>query len=397
MPRYVYSAWDAQGREVSGELEAAGQADALARLSAEGLRTDATALRQIPDWVSRHERLTAEEAAELGTGVVQLAEAGLALSGGLRAMAEQSPSRRLARVLRGIAAHLDRGGSLQSAIADQGPRIPEPMRSLIAAAARSGRLAPVLEELAARDEHRRLQARHVRLALAYPAFLLGALVVLYAFFALALAPQFNRVVEDFRVTLPFATKVFLWSAWPVHLAVLVGILAILAGGVALCIAWRSRAVWAQRLLYWLPIFGPWWRDRGLADLGHLMRILTEQEIPLPQALRLAAEGLQEADLKQACRKAAAAAESGQTLSDCLTRVGGLPKRLGAVLQWGEKTPALAESFRTMAEMFDAQAQARSRLLEGLLLPIALLVVVCYLGFMFAALLLPLIHSIQSLT
>ncbi len=137
MPRYVYTARDAQGRQVPGEVEAPGLAEAVAKLAAQGLQAEPAELREVPASLAARDRLSTAQAAELAGQVVRLTQAGLPLASGLRALAEES-GRRLAGVLRGIASHLDQGSTLEAAVALQGSRIPEPIRSLILAGARWG-------------------------------------------------------------------------------------------------------------------------------------------------------------------------------------------------------------------------------------------------------------------
>ncbi len=397
MPRYVYTARDSQGRQIPGEVEAAGQEEALAKLAAQGLQADPAALREIPAWVAASPRLSAEEAAELAGQMAQMAQAGLPLASGLRAMAEESESRRLAEVLRGIAARLDEGGTLEAAIAQQGARIPEPIRSLILAGARSGRLSIVLEELVAREQRRKNIRQQLRLTLAYPAFLLGLVVALYALASFWVVPQFGQVFADFNTTLPSLTRTVLWTFSPTGaLIALIGT-ALLVGLGMLCYGLRSQEVWAQKVLYAVPVVGPAWRFHGLTDLGTLMALLVEQEVPLPQALRVAADALQEADLKQGCRLAADAVESGEPLSECVARLRQFHRGLGPFVQWGEQTPALAESFRAATAMFDAQARVRSWLLDGVALPFTFVLVVGFVAFWCIGLMLPLVALIQSLS
>ena len=111
-----------------------------------------------------------------------------------------------------------------------------------------------------------------------------------------------------------------------------------------------------------------------------MAILLEQEVPLPQALRVTADALQEADLKQGCRLAADAVESGEPLSECVARLRQFHRGLGPFVQWGEQTPALAESFRAATAMFDAQARVRTWLLDGVALPFTFVLIVTFVGF-----------------
>lgn len=397
MPRYVYTARDSQGRQVPGEVEAAGPDEAVAKLAAQGLQAEPAALREVPAWVAARERLSAEEAAELAVQVAQLAEAGLPLAAGLRAMAEECESRRLGAVLEGLASQLEAGNPLETAVASEGPRIPEPIRSLILAGARSGRLTVALEELVARDDRRRAARQRLRLTLAYPSLLLALVVALYVFGSFCIVPQYRRFVADFGAALPRLTQVFLWVFSPIGGVVALILVGMLVGLAVLFRTLRSQHPWVQRILYAVPLVGPGWRYGGLTDLAALMATLLEQEVPLPQALRVTADALQEADLKQGCRRAADAVESGQPLSECVARLRQFHRGLEPFVRWGEQTPALAESFRAATAMFDAQAWARAGLLDGVVLPVAFLVVVGCIVFWYSAMMLPLVSLIHSVS
>jgi len=396
MPRYVYTARDSLGRQIPGEVEAAGPDEAVAKLAAQGLQAEPAALREIPAWVAARDRLSAEEAAELAGQVAQLAQAGLPLASGLRAMAEESDSR-LAGVLREIASRLDEGNTLETAVAVQGARIPEPIRTMILAGARSGRLTIVLEELVAREDRRRAIRQQVRLTLAYPTLLLGLVVALYALAGFWIVPQFGRVFADFNTSLPSMTRAVLWAFSPTGALIALIVVGVFVGLAVLCYGLRSRDPWVQRVLYAIPVVGPAWRFHGLTDLGTLMAILLEQEVPLPQALRVAADALREADLKQGCRMAADAVESGEPLSECVRRLRQFHRGLGPFVQWGEQTPALAESFRAATAMFDAQARVRTWLLDGVALPFTFALIIGFVGFWCIGLMLPLVALIQRLS
>jgi len=118
-------------------------------------------------------RLSAEESAELSSRLAALAQSGLPLEGGLYALAEEVARPQLARVLRNLAARLERGEKLEAAIAAQGSRLPAHLRGLIVAGVRSGRLPIVLDQFAALARRQQDLLRRVLLALAYPAVLLG--------------------------------------------------------------------------------------------------------------------------------------------------------------------------------------------------------------------------------
>jgi type II secretory pathway component PulF len=91
-------------------------------------------------------KLSSAESTDLAMHVAGLADAGLPLDTGLRALADELRGGRLAGVLRAMAKQLEAGATLDDAIAAQGDRLPAHLRGLVTAGVRSGRLAQVLSE-----------------------------------------------------------------------------------------------------------------------------------------------------------------------------------------------------------------------------------------------------------
>ncbi len=68
-----------------------------------------------------------------------------------------------------------------------------------------------------------------------------------------------------------------------------------------------------------------------------------------------------------------------------------------MVEWGQRTSALADSFDAAAEMFAGRVRSRGALLGGLLLPALLVVVIALVGFFAIAMFMPLISLIQKLS
>lgn len=397
MARYRYMAVDPEGKPVSGEIEASGVEDARAKLAALAPLAQGAVLEEIAPLADSGQRLSAGDAAQLGAQVAQVAKAGLPLGQGLRAMAGELSRRRLRAILLRIADRIDAGVSLESAVDAEGPRIPEHIRCLLKAGVRSGRFPEVLDQLVAVERMRMDAARRLRLLLAYPTLLLLVILLLYCLFSFGVVPQFRSIFRDFGADLPALTQFMITVCSPTGAVTLLAIVAVLVAAAALCFAGRSRAAWLQRALYLVPLVGPGWRFRGLAEFSRLMGLLLELRVPLPQALYAVADGLREGDLRAACRTLAQLVEAGVSLSDGLTRLRAFPSTFRPVLRWGEQAPALAEAFRGTAEMCEGRLRFHGFFLDSVLLPMMLVVVMFFVGFFATGLLLPLISLIQHLS
>jgi type II secretory pathway component PulF len=339
--------------------------------------------------------LTTDEAAELAEQLAQLADTGLPLDEGLRALADELGRGRLSRVLREMARQLEAGTALPDVIRSQGRRFPAHIRGLILAGLSTGNLADVLEEFIDLQRSETELRRQVRLSLAYPIVLLVFVSILPILFQVALLPQFAGMFREFDLELPAMTQLFLAFPSSAGWVVAGGIVGL--AGIMLLLGTMPGLPWLSWLLCGIPLIGPVWRFSRLAQLCRMMGVLLQQKVPLPDALRLAAAGLRDADLASCCRRMADEVEAGHPLSECLAHRPQFPASMIPLIQWGQKTPAMADAFHASAEMFQGRTQSEVLLLETILVPILFLLVVGFILSFIIAMLLPMISLITSLS
>ena len=141
------------------------------------------------------------------------------------------------------------------------------------------------------------------------------------------------------------------------------------------------------------MIGPLLRWSHLAQFSRLMGLLLEQRVPLPDALRLTADGLRDPDLAYGCRRVADEVDGGRVLYESMAGRPQFPASLIPMVEWGQRAPALADAFCAAAEMFEGRVRSQGSFLEALLLPIMFLLIVCFVGAFVVAMLLPLIPLI----
>jgi len=339
-------------------------------------------------------RLSEDDVAELTQNLAVLAAAGLPLDTGLAALADELPRGKLRGTLAEMSASLSRGEALDEVVAAQQDRLPPHVRGLVLAGVRSGRLAETLEQYV---NHRQLVAdlhRRVWSALAYPLLVLGFALAVFVFVEFAIVRHFVDIFADFELNLPVVTLLvirasesLLWVA--------------LGGLIGLLVLWIvSRMTLSgplqRRLVCRIPMFGPLWRFSALARFSNLAALLLESGIPWPTTLRWSSAAAGDVDLADACHRLARETEAGQTLAAseiCHTR---LPAGMGQMLAWGEARNALPEALRTAAEMYEGRAEIQTSFLVVVAPAIALVATITIVGFLAAALLMPLLQLIESL-
>jgi type II secretory pathway component PulF len=128
-----------------------------------------------------------------------------------------------------------------------------------------------------------------------------------------------------------------------------------------------------------------------------MGLLLEQQVPLPDALRVTAVGLRDGNLARGCCRAADDTEKGRPLDESLAARRQFPASLIPVIQWGQRAPALPDAFRAAAEMFEGRSRAQGTVLEIMMLPVMFCIILVFVGFFIIALFLPMISLIQKLS
>lgn len=294
-----------------------------------------------------------------------------------------------------MSSQLEAGATLDAVIKAQGPRFPVHLRGLVLAGLRSGRLAEVLEEFVDLQRAQLELRQRVWLSLTYPIVLLSILTLLLAFLQFVLTPTFVRIFSDFQTRLPAMTEFFLRTAGPATWFLGGGL--VLLAAVVLLLTAVPKAAWVPPVLYGVPLVGPLWRFGRLVQLSRLMAVLLEQEVPLPEALRLSAAGVRDAYLAEGCRRVADGVEAGRPLAECLASQRRFPPSMIPLVDWGQRASAMADAFRASAEMFEGRVQTQGIFLETVLLPLTFLLIALFIGFFIVAMVLPLISLIQTLT
>lgn len=394
MATFHYKARDINGNEVAGEVQAATLDEARSLLTEQGLQvldlssTDA-------DTPAARRPLSSTEAEELTGRIAQVSAGNLPLAPGLRAAAEESTNHRVASALGAIAAQVEQGRSLDDILADSDRLVPRHISGLLAAAARTGNLGDALVELADQQRAARDLRQSVVGGFAYPLVVVCLATILLLSILFFVAGTYQQMFEDFQFNLPVLTMVLFWwrdvGVWLVFGVVVLGLLAI-----AVIRLRQGRAGWL-RLVATIPLFGPLWHWSGFAEWLGLLSVLVRNQIPLPEALRLAGDGVSNDHVGGISRWLADGAEEGQTVWQMLSTTRRAPNSLIPLVRWGEEKGSLTDAFCTGREMFEARVRVRSLLLQTILPPILFVTIACCAVFVVSSLFLPMATMIQGLS
>lgn len=317
-----------------------------------------------------NETLTATEAESLARLLADAMRGGLSLPAALQRVASQPEFARVAEPLAKIAGDLERGQGIDAFLRGRHLRTPAALAGLIEAAARGRDPANVLTELIDIRQRRLDHHRTMFKVVAYPALIgliaISGLIV----FLNVLVPPIGEMFSDFELHLPADTGLIVWFSktgqwfvWP----------ALVFLPVALLVAWlffpRSTFHWLVSIIpFWGRIH--WWL--GCEAWLRSLAVLVDQNIPLPESLRLAAGASEHGIAAEASTRLATSVERGGDLAKEIAASDHLPRVIAAYVQAGLQRGKLTDGLRAAADVLGDWASSRSKWVVTL--PFALMIV-----------------------
>ncbi len=378
MPQFAYRALTAAGERVTGEIEAGDERGALQRLQTQGLipieARLATGAPSILAEAGAARVAGGRRAAALTIATRELAtllEAGETLESALALVAEELDDGALRRIFATVLGKVRSGAALSEALATEPRLFSRLYVGMVRAAEATGRLGPVLGELADLRERQEMLRRQLTSALVYPTILVVTAIGAIAVLLLYVVPQFEPVFAGAEDRLPAATRgILAVAAWlrvegPAIATMLAVVLLLLLLAQQ---APRLRLLW-HRLALHVPVLGGAVRERATAEIARGLATLLKGGLDLPQALLMLREMVGNLAVGEALGRAASSVRQGRRLTDALAEERILQPMGLKLLRTAEESGRLEPLSRYVAERFEQRIATRMQRFVTLLEPV----------------------------
>lgn len=388
MPAFAYTALTSTGQTVTGSLTVGSRAEAFRQIESQALT---------PVKVTQEEKSAAAKAkATADEGPVKLKRAQLIsfteevadlLDGGLqidqafRVMQERQGSPALRRIATTMRNELREGSTVAKALRKASPSFDDLYCNLAAAGEVSGSLPSILRRLSTNlAVMADLQAK-VTQAMIYPAFLVGACVVLMVVFMTFMVPQIMDLMGKNGQQLPAATQLlinfnnFMGHWW---WAILIAITAIFLTFRGYISSPAGRLWWDETKLK-LPLFGSIMSMRFYAQFAHSLGNLVTNGVPLLNSIRLVSKISANVFIQELLAKVTSLVSEGAPLSTALRKVGSFPLLLADMIAVGEQTGQLGKSMEKCAIRYDKELDKRIKRMTAMITPIILVFMAIMVG------------------
>src|SRR6185295_1281237 len=231
------------------------------------------------------------------------------------------------------------GESLSTALAKHPGAFDEVFVSLVNTGEVSGTLDRIMDQTAGYLERGEALRLKVQAALRYPIFVLSfALFILFAMIVWII-PKFASIYEQFKVPLPFVTRILLTvSHAVVGNFLLFTALAIITSVVLWYSAQTEQGrLWIDRTKFNLPLFGPLIRLYAVTKFARTLGILTASGTQILYALKVMRPVPGNRVLEHGIEQVRSRVEEGDSLSRAMAEVGVFPEMVVQMTATGEET------------------------------------------------------------
>jgi type II secretory pathway component PulF len=341
-------------------------------------------------------RLKATEKLEIISNLGAMLSSGIPLLESVEALLEGARTR-TKTVLEALKKDLEAGKT----IADSLSRFPDSFDAiavnLIRGGEEAGNLEDILRDLSETIRREIEFGRKVKGAFAYPIFVIVVFIAIMIVILTFVMPRIAEVFTKLKVDIPLPTRILMWMSdilllyWP---WIIVGGL---LGVAALMFIYRTRRRQLFAVLSSLPFVSSLAREIDLVRFTRSMALLLSSGIPISKSLELSRNVLVRPELIKLMDRVREEVIRGKRLTDSLKLGRGVvPQLLVRVVDAGERSGKLDQSFQQAAEYFDNRVSDTIKTLTTLLEPILLVAVGLAVGAIMISIIAPIYQLIGTI-
>jgi general secretion pathway protein F len=381
MPSFRFTAVGPEGGIHRGRMEAASEAEVIARLQRQGnlpMRTEPDTGAKIGSGfgtllhldLSAKRGLQRQEVADVVRELATMLSAGQDLDRALRYMQETAANARVRKVVTSLRDAVRDGSPLSEAMGNHPASFARLHIGMVRAGEAGGELAQALVRLAELLDRQRSLAATISSALVYPCLLLTAAIGSVVLLLTQVLPQFVPMFEQSGAKLPPSTQ-FLIDAgdavtgYGLHGLALLAVIVLI---IRTLLRRHGPRMLADRIKLRLPVIGGLLREVVAARFTRVLGTMLANGVPLIVALGVVRDALGNGAAISALDDAATSARGGGSLSGPLSDARIFPARTIHLLRLGEENAQLGQMALRAADIHEERTRLATQRMVALLVP-----------------------------
>jgi type IV pilus assembly protein PilC len=404
MPSFAYSAINAQGFELSGEIQATDLGAARDALRSRGLMTQT--IQEL--------RSGASSTAQAGRSFMKakvkpkslqifsrqfatMIEAGLSVVSALVILEQQTDDKALKLVVDDVREQVESGALLSEAMARHPDVFSRLYVAMVEAGEAAGVLDVVLDRVATQIEKEQKIKRRVKGAMIYPSVVLVFATLVMVGMLMFLVPVFVKIFDQLGGQLPTLTQ------WVLHASNLLRgywfiIFPLVGVGIWGFFRWKKsdtgRQAW-DRFKLRIPMqIGIVVRKIAMARFSRTLSTLVASGVDIIRALEITAQTAGNWVVEDETMKMRIRVQEGAPIAQPLIESAVFPPMVGQMVKIGEETGELEQMLSKVADFYEDEVDASISALTSIIEPLMMVGVGMMVGIIIIAMYLPMFKMLQ---
>jgi len=395
MASFAYSAINAQGASLSGEIQAPDVASAREQLRLRGLLPER--LDQLDSGEEATEervvvkKVKAKALQVFSRQFATMIEAGLSVVASLVILEDQTEDPGLSRVIAQVRADVEGGQMLSEAMAQHPAVFDRLYCSMVEAGETGGILDNVLDRVAIQIEKSAAIKRRVKGAMIYPSIVLGFASLVLTGMLLFLVPIFVKIFAQFGSTLPTLTQYvvdasnILRNDWFILFPAIFGMI----WGFK---RWKrsesGRKKWDAILLKVPMKLGDTVQKVAMARVSRTLSTLVASGVDIIKSLEIAANTAGNAVVEDALIQVRLRVEEGVPIAQPLLDNPVFPPMISQMVKIGEETGELDKMLSKVADFYEDEVDSAIQSITSIIEPLMMIGVGAMVGIIIISMYLP---------
>ncbi len=395
---YKFKGIDSLGAKVNDKVEALSLEEAkqklkLKKIIYQSIEEESPSIFSNFDFSMKY-KIPAKELASLSRELSMYIRSGITIVSALKIVrTHYEKNKKMKLFLTTLSTHLDEGKNFYTALEMQSVvELPEFFKQSIKVSESGGILDEVLMELSRFLKEQDRINKEIKSAFAYPAFMIIVSLLMIAFMLTFVVPQITGIFESMGQELPTPTKVviamgdFFNENFKIIIAIIIGVV---VSFMFLMKKSYSFAYGVHKLILKLPLFGTIVQKSELARFSYIASLLTRSGVVFVQTVNLSANILNNLVIKELFLEASKKVVEGKLLSSALNESKTqIDHAFVQSIALGEETSQIENVLTNISELYFEENRDKISMLLTLLEPALMLFVGGSIGFIVAAMLLP---------
>lgn len=397
--QFTYKAKNAKGAITKGVVEGNDSASASLALREQGLYiTEIKSFKKTGLSLAFNQKVQLKDKIIFTQQLAIMLKSGLSIIDALEALKEETTNKYFAGEIDKIILDTKGGLSFSQSLSKHPKIFDDIFVNMVKSGEESGKIELTLNRVAHQMQKDYELKRKIKGALAYPAFVLIALVAVLILVIVVIIPQLKLIFDDAGIPLPALTRAiiavsFFLKSYGLYLLAFLVISAIFVNRFAKTAS--GRLAFDQMKLK-IPVIGQLLKKTYISRFTRTFASLTASGLPLVEVFEVTSKVAGNVIYEKEIADMAEKIKSGHSISSTLKESEIIPKMVGQLSAVGEKSGNVDEVFDTLADFFDRDIDAMTSNLSTMLEPVLMVIMGVGIGLIIVSVLQPIYGLVNAI-